>query len=218
MQDIPIRQILPVSRLNPYFISDLTRFPRRTRLPANEVDYGCMEEAIPTTKEPFEAEKSPLKEAYTLLHAKSPLELSNLYSAEDQRLMAASAWDYGNPTQLTNRIKIILESVDISSLTEEEKEWRSEILWFWYHHAISCAIWRYKDQRAAQEYSARALEIQPEGHPNQLTRLLYLLVRDKVTEAEAWTADITEEPEKSSAADVIGWYKSGEFYKEHVPK
>lgn len=175
-------------------------------------------ENIPAFKESFDIEKSALKEAYILLDAKSPMELSNLYSEEDQKLMGTQTWDYGNSELVTNKIKEILERTDISALSEEEKEWRNEILWFWYHHAISCAIWRYKDQHAAQEYSARALELQSDEHPNQITRLLYFLTRDQLNEAETWATEIREEPEKSTAADVIDWYKKGEFYKEQVRK
>ena len=72
-------------------------------------------------------------------------------------------------------MKDILESLDPVGLTTDEKEWRQEILWYWYHHAISCAIAGYQDKAAAQMYAAKALEFQSEGHPNQITRLLYSL-------------------------------------------
>ncbi|MCX6789987.1 MAG: hypothetical protein NTV60_00475, partial [Candidatus Kaiserbacteria bacterium] len=86
--------------------------------------------------------------------------------------------------------------------------------WFWYHHAISCAIWRHKDQHAAQEYSAHALEFQSDEHPNQITRLLYFLTRDQINDAETWATGIHQDPEKSTAMDVIDSYKKGEFYTE----
>jgi len=38
------------------------------------------------TLENFDREKSPIREAYLLLGAHTPLELSNLYPAEDQKL------------------------------------------------------------------------------------------------------------------------------------
>lgn len=174
-------------------------------------------ENIPVPKESFDIEKSPLKEAYLMLGAKSPLELSNLYSEEDQKLMDTHAWDYDNPELITNKIKVLLEQADISALNEEEREWRNEILWFWYHHAISCAIWRYKDQKAAQEYSEHALEFQSTEHPNKITRLFYFLTHDQLDRAENWVAGIHEEPEKSTAADVVGWYKKGKFYKDQPP-
>jgi hypothetical protein len=163
------------------------------------------------------AATSPLKEAYLLLGAKTPLELSDLYSAEDQKLMKAGAWDYDNPNLIVNKVKTNLEFTDLATLSEEEKEWRKEILWFWYHHAISCAIWRYKDKQAAQAYSARALELQSDDHPNQITRLLYLLVRDQLPEAEAWAMTVNEE-EKDTAESLIKQYKGGGFYTDEVAR
>ena len=111
-------------------------------------------------KQTFDVEKSPAKEAYVLLRAKTPLELSNLYSAEDQRLMLVGSWDYANEQSVVNKVKNILEPIDPFTLNADEREWRQEILWFWYHHAISCAIWRYKDKAAARIYAAKALEYQ----------------------------------------------------------
>jgi hypothetical protein len=160
----------------------------------------------------FDRDKSPAREAYALLGAQTPIELSNLYSAEDQRLMRSGAWDYENEELVVNQVKNILESLDPLTLTEEEQVWRQEILWFWYHHAISCAIWRYKDKNTAQDYATMALEYQSEDHPNKITKLLYFLVNDQLEEAEQWAAEIDEEPEKSTAADLVKEYKDGDFF------
>lgn len=160
----------------------------------------------------FDIEKSPIARAYVLLDAKTPLELSNLYLAEDQKLMRSGSWDYKNPELIVNKIKNILESIDPRSLTEDEREQRQEILWFWNHHAISCAIWRYKDREGAKMYATKALEYQPSGHPNQTTRLLDFLVNDKVQEAEMWAQSITEEPEKSTVTSLLAEYKEGLFF------
>ena len=162
--------------------------------------------------EKFDFEKSPIKEAYLLLGARTPLELSNLYSAEDQKLMKTRLWDYMNPDLVVNKIKEILDSVDSRLLTEDEKEWTQEIVWFWYHHAISCAVSRYKDKVAAQEYATKALEIQPEDHPNEITKLLYLLVNDRLEEAEKHASSIVDVVEKETGASLLEWYKEGLFY------
>ena len=121
-------------------------------------------------------------------------------------------WDYANPALVTNKIKEILENCDTTTLTEDEREWRNEILYFWYHHALSSAIWRHKDQRAAQEYSARALELQSKGHPNQITQLFYFLTRDQLDEAEKWVSGIEED--KDTAEFLIDNYKNGKFYTD----
>lgn len=154
---------------------------------------------------------SPLSEIYKILGATTPLEASNLYTEEDQKLMLSDQWDYDDPELVTNKIKSLLEEVDESSLSEDESHWRNEMLWFWYHHAISCAIGK-NDQTAAQKYADKALELQPEDHPNKITKLLSLLVHDRLKEAEAWADSIHEEPEKSTAQLQISIYKNGEYF------
>ncbi|MFQ5752961.1 MAG: hypothetical protein ACE5HI_13290 [bacterium] len=161
----------------------------------------------------FDINRSAIKEAYILLGAKTPGELSRLYTTEDQKIAKSAGWDYNNPDLVTNKVRNILESADESSLTEGEKGRRKEILWFWYHHAISCAIWRYQNKEAAQLYSQKALEYQEGDHPNHITRLLYFLVRDKLKEAKNLAQTIEEDPEKTTAQDLIKEYENRGFSK-----
>ena len=79
----------------------------------------------------FEIKKSPIHEAYILLNASSPLELHMKYTEEDQRLMKEHAWDYKNADLVTNKVKEILENIDPLMITNDERDWRQEILWFW---------------------------------------------------------------------------------------
>lgn len=150
-------------------------------------------------------ENSPIKEAYNLLQAHSPLELSKKYTEEDQRLMKSKSWDYSNPDLLTNKVKEILEKVPAEYLSNEEKEWRNEILWFWYHHAISCALGRYHDLEKAKYFASEALCHQSEDHPNQITKLFDLLVNDKLQEAEEFSQNIVND--KDTAEYLISAYK-----------
>lgn len=113
-----------------------------------------------------------MQAAYDLLGASTPLELNQKYVQIDQVLFKSGEWNYNNPALLTNQVKSILERVDTNSLTADELEWRQEILWFWYHHAISCARWK-GDKEAALHFSEVALELQTDEHPNQITKLLY---------------------------------------------
>lgn len=167
----------------------------------------------PQNGEKLAIENSPLREAYRLLNARTPLELSNLYTAEDQKLMALHEWDYKNPELVVNKIKEILEATDANNLSPDEQDWRREILWFWYHHAISCAIWRYKDKNTAQSYTTMALKYQSENHPNKITKLFDFLVNDKLGEAEHWAGAIEEDPEKTTAAELLDEYKKGDFFR-----
>lgn len=167
----------------------------------------------------FNIEESPIKEAYILLNASTPLELSNNYTAKDQEQMRSGSWDYSNQESIVNKIKNILESVNFSTLSnEEEKEWVQEIIWFWYHHAISCAVWRYKDKDAAKRYANKALEYQSADHPNKISKLLYFLVNDKFEDAEKWVDQITEEPEKSTAISLIQDFKKGDLFNVDIEK
>lgn len=162
----------------------------------------------------FEVENSPLREAYILLGAKTPLELHERYGVEDQILMKAGAWDYKDEGLVTNKVKSIVEQADSRLMSGDEHSWAQEILWFWYHHAVSCAVKKYKDKAAAQTFVAKALEIQSAdpGHPNKITKMLDLLVNDKISEAEEYIQTISEEPEKSTAESLIREYKDGLFF------
>ena len=159
----------------------------------------------------FSVDKSPMSEAYVLLRANNPATLSERYTEEDQKIMNAQLWDYQNFELITNKIRLILEAVDLNYLSAEESYWRSNILWFWYHHAISCAIWRYSDKERAKKFSQKALSYQPKGHPNKLTRLFYLLLHDDSVAAEKWRKNITTEPEKSSAEWLMKEFKTLKF-------
>ncbi len=152
-----------------------------------------------------------LAQAYELAGVHSPLALSNFYSEEEQVLFIERTWDYDNPDQLHNKIKKEVEEENLDNLTEEEREWCKEILWFWHHHAISCAFWK-NDKAAAQLHAAQALKYQGNDHPNKITRLLFYLVHDELDNAVVWAKTITDKDEGPTAADCIELYKQGLFF------
>ena len=156
--------------------------------------------------------KSPLHKAYVLLGASDPSELSERYLEEDQKIVTSRISDYHDQELITNKIRMILETIDPSSLSVEENYWRLNILWLWYHHAISYAIWGHKDKRRAQKYSSLALKYQPKNHPNKITRLLYLLVRNRFSEAKRWEKTIKAGPEKTTALRLLKFYNEGGFF------
>jgi hypothetical protein len=164
------------------------------------------------SKKHFDRSKSILKDLYVQFSCNDPGELDVAYLKEDQRLMYATEWDYYNSSLVPNIIKNGIEKVGLNNIPDEkERRWIQEILWLWYHHAFSCAIYRYKDKKSALKYSRLALKFQPENHPNKITRLMYLLIRDKLREAKEWQKTITLEPEKSTAVSCIEDYKKGFF-------
>ncbi len=158
----------------------------------------------------FDKEKSPMREAYDLMGATTPLELSNLYSEQENKLFVTEEWDYDNPDQIQNKVKYILENVNEPELTEDEREWRDDILWFWYHHAISCANWK-KDKEKMKEYSQKALEYQG-NNPNILTRTMFLLAHDSIEEAEEWAQSKEGDIDYETALELIENYKKFGFF------
>ena len=154
-----------------------------------------------------------IQELYKFAGVSNIRELHKIYCEEDQRLMKSGDWDYDNPLLLTNFIRRELEwAPDAELLTDEEDEWRKEILWFWHHHATSCAIWKKKDKPAAKMHVFTALFYQGINHPNKITRLLSLLVLDLPEGAIRWSQEITDEAEKETAASLIKEYQEGKFF------
>ncbi len=164
-------------------------------------------------KEKIDTNKSSLKEAYLLLGTSSPHELYKKYLIEDQKIVTSKSSDYHDPKLITNKIKEVIEKADSKKLSKEERECRLDILWLWYHHAISYAIWGYKDKKCAEEYALQALKYQPKDNPNKITRLLYLLICDQLLDAEKWVKTINENPERTTALDLLKFYKDGGFFK-----
>ncbi len=167
-----------------------------------------------STNTPFDRNKSSLRLVYEKFSCKDPGELRDLYQEEDQRLMYKAAWDHRNDELLTNQIKDAIEKAGGRNIGDaKEQRWISNILWLWYHHAISSALWRYGDKEEAQKFSAEALSVQPSDHPNKITRLLYYLTRDDLEKAEEWAETITTEPEKTTAHYDLDLYRKGDFFK-----
>lgn len=153
---------------------------------------------------------SPLQEAYELLGATTPLEMFQKYCGAEQVLFKSREWDYEKPELLPNKVKVALERVKVTALTEEEKEWRDEVLWYWNHHAISVAAWK-DNRRDAQKYAKKAVALQGPEHPNQITKLLYYLVFDRVADARDLASQIKEDPEKTAASELVVDYLEGRF-------
>jgi len=147
-------------------------------------------------------------ELYSLFNVKNPDDLYDLYFEEDQKLMNSYSWDYENNDLIVNRIKNIIETTEENKLTKKEKDTKELILWFWYHHATSCALFQKKDKEKAKLYSTKALEHVNNDNPNKITKLLYFLANDDLTEASKWADDIENSTEKQTALNLIKEYKS----------
>lgn len=164
-------------------------------------------------KQKFDRNKSVLRDLYISYSANDPGELIEIYTKVDQELMRSGQWDYNDASQATNIIKSAIEKVGLSAIPDsKEVEWLQDILWFWYHHATSCALDKYGDKDKAQEFSKRALEYHLPTNPNKITKLLYHLTHDELDEAKKWAEGIDSEPEKSTAKKDIEAYVRGVFF------
>lgn len=132
-----------------------------------------------------------------------------VYTPIDQALMASKDWDYNNPNLLTNQIYQSLTELDLSELGEDERVWFDQILWFWNHHAISCAILRYCNLAAARSFAREALKYQGKDHPNQITWLFHLLLEDRVEEAKSHVERIVDREEKETGLYLLRVHRDG---------
>ncbi len=168
-------------------------------------------------KQKFDRNKSILRDLYASYSANDPGELIEVYTKIDQELMRSGQWDYNDASQATNIIKSAIEKVGLDAIPDrKEQEWLQDILWFWYHHATSCALDRYGDKSKAQEFSKKALELHLPTNPNKITKLLYLLTHDELDEAKKWIQGIDSETERSSAIADIETYIKGTFFEKKL--
>lgn len=164
------------------------------------------------TKDRFDIEESPISKVYILLNTNHPKDLYNKYLEKDQELVKRGELNYESSKFITTKIKNILEKISPIKLSKEERHERKQILWLWHHHAISYAIWKYKDKEKAKKYASQALGYQPKDHPNHITRLLYFLVHDQLTKAEQWLKNMRAGVEKTTARKLVKFYKEGGFF------
>ena len=155
-----------------------------------------------------------VQEAFSILGVTNFFDLSRAYTREDQKLFVPGMkdWNPRNPDLLINRIKSIMEKIDPNELDEEDAMWRTEILWFWYHHGISWAIWKDKDKVIAQVYADEALVLQGKNPTNRITKLLWFLVHDKLTEGRKWLEEKPDDPDHQTGLELIHEFEEGLFF------
>ena len=140
--------------------------------------------------------------------------LQRLVTSVDQVLMKSGSWSYQDPGLLNTKIVRQLESLDRTGITNEENEWIDEIIWLWYHHATSTALFPCRDREQAKIFAAKALEYQVQApHPNAITWLLYLLANGRIEEAREYVDSMIRQDnvDKETAKGVL------EDYGTHTP-
>lgn len=165
-----------------------------------------------------------IEQAKAMLGVSTIFDLHQVYTHEDRRLLQAFEWDHTNPSLVTNRTKILLErdipKVPSSQLHRKDKMWILEILWNWHHNAISSAL-RMRNVKDAHNLSCVAMLYQTAinsendiPHPNQITRLLWLILGGKINEAYNWVRSIEDPVEKAYGKDCLVRYEEGWFEME----
>jgi len=140
-------------------------------------------------------------------------ELDRLFLAHDQELIKKSQFDPSNHSLVNNQIKDTLLSLHLGDLPQEERKVLQGILWLWYHHATTVCIWGTRDLAQARRYCAIALtHLYPE-HPNKITPMLCMLLRDDIEAARLWVAREVGEIERPYAEHLLEEYKKGTFKK-----
>jgi hypothetical protein len=123
-----------------------------------------------------------IQEAYKLFGVSDPLGFQRAYSKCEQVHFKDGTWNAYNPELLFNRAKVLIELMDFKSLSDDEKNWFTAVLWLWYHHAVSYESHRYR----AKIYAKRAMDLQGENPYNRLSQLLWHLTCDDVPAARSW--------------------------------
>ena len=148
--------------------------------------------------------------AFDLFGVDSFRSLHDAYMWQDQRMFKQRVWDYEDPLNILTMTREALEVVDPGTLNSDDRMWWYEIIWFWYHHAVSAAI-RKQDKARARYFACVALAYQGEDHPNRITRLLWLLVHDQLAEARRWVFECKKlGPDHETEVDILEDYESGD--------
>lgn len=156
----------------------------------------------------FNPTTSAMADLYVKLGASTPLELSNKFTELDQKQMESGGYDYADKESAVNELKARLEELDPASLTEEENEWRDEMLWLWHHHAAGFALFS-GHREDAQRLIETALSYQAADHPNKFSGLILLMAHDDVEAAEEYisTAILPDSVEYQGALGVLESFK-----------
>lgn len=140
------------------------------------------------------------------------IELETMCCNADQFRMRERAWDY-NFYSLDTEIVTDLKRIPRAELTPDEL-WRVEQrIWMWYHHAVSCAIYKYKDKWKALYYVRKALCYQARipNHPNKITKLFFLLLKGRWTKAKELVGVMCGVERKTALELIRGWERQSPF-------
>ena len=138
-------------------------------------------------------------------------ELAQLHLKHDQESVQQEVYDLEDLSFTQNKIKEALLKIDIAMLETREQRVVKSILWLWYHHATTIAVWQKNDIQLAIHYCDLALSYLYPEHPNKITPMLYMLLHNRLRHAQRWAEDQVGDNERAYAEHLIAEYKKGTF-------
>jgi hypothetical protein len=138
-------------------------------------------------------------------------ELNALNLSYDQELVRRNAFSLIDKTFTNNQIKEDLLGVDVSYLPEFERRVVQNMLWLWFQHATTVAIWKESNLDLARELCARAVSYLYPTHPNKITYMIDMLLRHDVEGAKKWLGSEVSEVEREYGEYLLKEYEKGVF-------
>lgn len=138
-------------------------------------------------------------------------ELAELYRQRDQENILNQIYDITNDSLVHNAIKNALLSIGLSDLPDDEQKMVKDILWLWFHHAATIALWQQHDLLLARTYCDTALLYLYPEHPNRITPMLGMLLHGDIDGAKKWAREEVGEIEREYADYLLAEYEKGTF-------
>ncbi len=154
-----------------------------------------------------ERKQNDFEALYKSFNVKDTEELYDLFFTEDQKALDNGSWDYNDSQSIVNKIKSAIELHGLNNINTKDLILIKNILWLWYHHATSVALFNTKDKKSAQDFVSKALDYKSNENPNQITELLNLLANEKIEEAKDYLNLIKDENEKQTASNLVNDYE-----------
>jgi hypothetical protein len=138
-------------------------------------------------------------------------ELAQLHLKHDQDSVHKEIYDIESTLLIHNKIKEALVSIDLSQLSADERRVIKSILWLWYHHATTIAIWQKGDLPLARKLCDTALSYLYPEHPNRITPMLCMLLHGKIDESRMWVSKEVGANERAYAEYLLLEFERGVF-------
>lgn len=138
-------------------------------------------------------------------------ELSHIFLEYDQQAIKNETFNGYDSSTTLNKIKNCLLLLDLEAMDSEERKTVQNMLWLWFHHATTVAIWKEKNIPRARELCQIALQYLFPEHPNKITPMIWMLLSKDIEGAKKWNETEVGPHEKKYAEHLLDEYKKGVF-------